>query len=165
MGRWEEVDDIHTLNADIVISAFVLPLVPDARPFLRKLDAATRRHAFLYLSAYSADAVLDPLWRHFHESPRQPGPTYLDAVAVLRELGITPDVRVVEVANRLRFPTMSAAIVEYRELLLLPDDDETTRELGSLLGTWLIKQAGALRPPFSRVSAAIVHWGPGRAPH
>jgi len=70
-GTWEET---ATQVADVVFSAFVLTLVPDARRFVSKLDAAARDHVVLYLGAYSADAVLDPLWRHFHGAPRTPGP-------------------------------------------------------------------------------------------
>ncbi|MBA3305567.1 MAG: methyltransferase domain-containing protein [Thermoleophilaceae bacterium] len=107
---WEQAG---TAAADVVFSAFVLTLVPDARPFLAKLDAAARHHAFLYLGAYSADAVLDPLWRHFHEAPRAPGPSYLDALSVLRELEIEPKVKVVEIANRRRFATIDEAAEHY----------------------------------------------------
>ena len=38
-------------------------------------------------------AWLDPLWERFHDLHRPPSATDTDAVAVLAELGITPDVR------------------------------------------------------------------------
>ncbi|MDQ3409832.1 MAG: hypothetical protein M3469_07635, partial [Actinomycetota bacterium] len=87
----------------------------------------------LYLGAYSADAVLDPLWRHFHGAPRTPGPSYLDALAVLRELGIAPQVKVVEIPNRRRFATIEDAVEHYRDWLLLPD---TTDVKGSSPRSW-----------------------------
>ena len=157
-GTWEET---ATQVADVVFSAFVLTLVPDARRFVSKLDAAARDHVVLYLGAYSADAVLDPLWRHFHGAPRTPGPSYLDALAVLRELGITPQVKVVEIPNRRRFATIEDAVEHYRDWLLLPDTSDVKGELAALLATWLLGRRGALRSPLRAVPAAIVRWRPG----
>ena len=146
--------------ADIAFSAFVLSLVEDAPGFLTKLDQAAGRHAFLYLGAYSGDAVLDPLWRHFHGAPRAPGPTHLDALAVLRELGIEPEVKPVELHNRRRFETVDDAVEHYRAALLLPDTADAERELAGLLEGWLMGRRGARRSPLRSVPAAIIHWVP-----
>ncbi len=156
-GTWEEA---ATQVADVVFSAFVLTLVPDARRFVSKLDAAAREQVLLYLGAYCADAVLDPLWRHFHGAPRTPGPSYLDALAVLHELGIAPRVKVVEIANRRRFATIEEAVEHYRDWLLLPDTPEVRDELAALLATWLLGRRGALRSSLRTTPAAIVSWRP-----
>jgi len=156
-ASWE---DAGVESADIAFSSFVLTLVPDAGAFVTKLEAAARRHVFLYLGAYCGDAVLDPLWRHFHGVPRSPGPSYLDAIAVLRELGIDPEVRVVEIVNRKRFATVGEAVEHYREWLLLADTPEIARELEGLLATWLLGRRGALRSPLPTQPAAILHWRP-----
>ena len=157
-ATWDEAD---TAPADVVFSSFVLTLVPDAPGFVRKLDAAARRHVFLYLGAYSGDAVLDPLWRHFHGAPRAPGPSYLDALAVLHELGIAPDVKVVELPNRRRFATVDEAVEHYRDALVLADVPDVERELEALLAKWLLGRKGAFRSPLRTVPAAIIHWRPG----
>ena len=154
-ATWEEAD---TSAADVVFSAFVLPLVPDAPRFLQKLDAMAREHAFLYLGAFSGDAVLDPLWRHFHGAPRAPGPSHLDALAVLGELGIEPDVRVVELPNRRRFATIGEAADYYGDALLVGDAPDVRRELEGLLSNWLLGRRGALRSPLRTLPAAIIHW-------
>ncbi|HEV2724070.1 MAG TPA: class I SAM-dependent methyltransferase [Thermoleophilaceae bacterium] len=160
-GRWEEA---ATEVADIVFSAFVLPLVPDAAAFVRKLEETARRHVLLYLGAFSADAVLDPLWRHFHGAPRVPGPTYLDSLALLGELGVAPDVKVVEVPNRKRFATVGEAVEHYLEGLLLADTPEVRQELEGLLSTWLMGRRGAFRSPLRTSPAAIIHWRPRARP-
>ena len=154
-GRWEEVD---VDPADVVICSYVLPLIHDAAGFLAKLDAHCLGHAFVYLSALSGDAFADPFWRHFHGKPRQPGPTYLDAVAVLAELGIEADVEVVEVPVRTRHKSVAAAARSYRESLLLPDTAEVRRELRGLLSGWLIADGDAWRPPLRTTPAAILSW-------
>ncbi len=156
-ATWEAAD---VGPADVAFSSFVITLVPDVVPFLVKLDALARRRVLLYLGAYSADAVLDPLWRHFHDVPRAPGPTYLDALGVLRELGIEPTVKVVEIPSRRRFATVDEAVEHYRDALLLPDEPGVRRELGELLPAWLLGRRGALRSPLRALPAAIVEWTP-----
>lgn len=156
-GRWE---DAEVAPADVAFSSYVLPLVADAPRFLAKLDRAAGERAFLYLGAFSLDAVMDPLWRHFHGRPRKPGPTYLDACDVLRELGLAPQVEVVEVTSRARFATPAAAVKDYREQLCLPDTPEARKELRRLLADWLVPRPGGFGPPLKTVPAAIVSWRP-----
>jgi hypothetical protein len=155
-GRWEETD---VAQADVAFSSYVLPLIADAPRFLRKLEQAAGRRAFLYLGAFSLDAVMDPLWRHFHGRPRKPGPTYLDAVDVLRELGLAPDIEVVEVPSRTRFKTVAEAAKDYRDQLCLADTPEVRKELRALLADWLVVSDGLLRVPLKTVPAAILSWG------
>lgn len=158
-GRWEEVE---VEPADVVVCVNVLPLVEEADRFLAKLDAACRGDVFLGLSAMAGDALLEPFWRHFHGAPRRPGPTYLDAVAILAELGIDADVEVVELKLRSDFTSVAAAARAYRELLLLPDTAEVRRELRRLLAGWLVPSGDRFRPPMRTSPAAIVHWRPAR---
>jgi SAM-dependent methyltransferase len=156
-ATWEDAD---APAVDVAFSAFVLTLVAEAAPFLAKLDAAARDRVLLYLGAYSGDALVDPLWRHFHDVPRAPGPSYLDALAVLRELGIEPSVKVVEIANRRRFATLDEAVESYCDWLFLPDTPGVRRELEGLLTAWLLGRRGALRSPVGKVPAAILEWRP-----
>ncbi|MGI8807646.1 MAG: class I SAM-dependent methyltransferase [Acidimicrobiales bacterium] len=157
-GRWEEVE---VPAADVAFSSYVVTLVADAPRFLVKLDAAATQRAFLYLGAYTADAIMDPLWRHFHGSSRKPGPTYLDAADVLRELGMVPEIEVVEVPTRGRFKSVAEAAKSYRDELVLPDTAEVRKELRELLGHWLIPRGDALGAPLKTLPAAIISWPAG----
>jgi len=154
-GRWEEVD---VEPADVAFSSYVLTLITDAPTFLRRMDASATERAFLYLGAYTADAILDPLWRHFHGTSRKPGATYLDAVDVLREMGLSPTTEVVEVATRARFQSVAEAAKDYRDQLCLPDTPEIRKELRGLLADWLVPRGDALGAPLSTVPAAIISW-------
>lgn len=158
-SRWE---DAEVAPADVVFSSYVVTLVPDAARFLAKLDAAATGRAFLYLGAFTADAVMDPLWRHFHGTSRKAGPTYLDAVDVLRELGIEPAVEVAEVATHGRFPSVAAAARAYRDELCLPDTPEVRKELRGLLSHWLVRRGDKLAAPLKTVPAAVISWAPTR---
>ena len=156
-ARWEDAD---VEPADVAFSSYVVTLVPDGARFLAKLDAAATRRAFLYLGAYTADAIMDPLWRHFHGTSRKPGPTYLDAVDVLRELGVKPEIEVVEVNTRGRFKSLADAAKDYRDQLCLPDTPEVRKELRGLLEHWLIRRGDALAAPLKTVPAAVISWTP-----
>ncbi|HET7720772.1 MAG TPA: class I SAM-dependent methyltransferase [Acidimicrobiales bacterium] len=156
-SKWEDAD---VEPADVAFSSYVVTLVPDGARFLARLDAAATQRAFLYLGAYTADAIMDPLWRHFHGTSRKPGPTYLDAVDVLRELGVKPEVEVVEVATRGRFKSLADAAKDYRDQLCLPDTPEIRKELRGLLQHWLIRRGDALAAPLKTVPAAVISWKP-----
>ena len=156
-GPWQ---DVYVEPADVAFSSYVLTLVTDAPAFLARMDASATERAFLYLGAYTADAILDPFWRHFHGSSRKPGATYLDAVDVLREMGLSPTTEVVEVASRTRYKTVAAAAKEYREQLCLPDTPEIRKELRGLLADWLVPRGDALGAPLKTVPAAIICWSP-----
>ena len=159
-SKWQDAD---VAPADVAFSSYVVTLVPDAARFLAKLDAAAGQRAFLYLGAYTADAIMDPLWRHFHGTSRKPGPTYLDAVDVLRELGVKPQIEVVEVATRGRFKSVADATKDYRDQLCLADTPEIRKELRGLLQHWLIRRGDALAAPLKTVPAAVISWTPSRS--
>ena len=158
-GRWQDVD---VAPADVVICSYVLPLIEDVTGFLAKIDATARKRAFLYLPAMSTDALFDPFWRYFHGSPRRPGPTYLDVVAVLEGLGLAPQVEVVEVPVRARFTSLRAAVDDYGENLLLADTAAVRRQLRPLLSSWLVERDGTLRPPLRSTPAVVLSWSPGQ---
>jgi len=81
-------------------------------------------------------------------------------VAVLKELGVRPEVEVVEVASRTRHKTVAEAARDYREQLIVPDTPEARRERRGLLADWLVPRDGAFGPPLRTTPAAIISWAP-----
>jgi SAM-dependent methyltransferase len=90
-GVWPDVA-AEAGRADVVVSHHVLHNVVDLPPFLRALTAAARRGVVVEMFGEHPMAWLDPLWERFHELCRPAPATTDDAVAVLRELGVEPDV-------------------------------------------------------------------------
>jgi SAM-dependent methyltransferase len=80
-------------TADVVVCHHVLHNVVDLVPFLEALTAAARRGVVVEMMAEHPMAWLDPLWVRFHELRRPRPATTDDAVAVLREIGVEPDVQ------------------------------------------------------------------------
>lgn len=146
--------------ADVVVCAYVLPVVTGVGAFVAKLARTARRRGFVFVSGASADAVHAPLWQHFHGRPRATAPTWLDARDVLAEQGLAVDPEIVELPVRARFPDLDEAVAAFRDDLVLPSDGDTERELAALLATWLVTDPGdgRLRPPIATLPAAVLSW-------
>jgi SAM-dependent methyltransferase len=115
-GRWPEIAPAAG-TADVVVCHHVLHNVVDLPPFLRALTAAAGRGVVVEMLAQHPMAWLDPLWMRFHGLARPPSATADDAVAVLRELGVRPEVVRWE---RVAPPRQDAAWITRR--LCLPAD-------------------------------------------
>jgi SAM-dependent methyltransferase len=116
LGSWPEAAS-EAGDADVVVCHHVLHNVVDLPPFLRALGAAAGRGVVVEMSAEHPLAWLDPLWLHFHDLRRPPSATAEDAVAVLAELGVRPEVNRWERASP---PRQDAALVA-RVLCLAPE--------------------------------------------
>ena len=149
-------------RVEIAFAAHVLYLVADVIPFLDAMSDAATRSCSVLLAAVHSDAVLDPLWRHFHGAPRATNPTFLDAVTLLSEQGCRPTVEVVPGTGGRGYRTVAEAVPDLREQLALPDDPASLRDLRKLLGGWLISRGGLLRPPGAPLPVAIIRWNPRR---
>lgn len=156
-AAWQDVVDVE---GDIVVCAYVLPLVADAARFLARLDVAARQRVFVYIAAVTSDLLLDPLWRYAHGRPRPPGPSFVDAVSLLREIGIDPQVEIVPAPAFGNFVNLDQAVDDYAELLRLGDDDPLRSGLREILSTWLVVHDHGLRAPTPTLPAAIISWSP-----
>jgi SAM-dependent methyltransferase len=91
LGRWPDVAG-EAGTSDVVVSHHVLHNVVDLPPFLEALTAAAVRGVVVEMLREHPMAWLDPLWVRFHDLHRPEPATVDDAVAVLRELGLEPEV-------------------------------------------------------------------------
>jgi SAM-dependent methyltransferase len=90
-GSWPESADAAG-RADVVVCHHVLYNVPDLAPFITALDRAARRLVVVELTDQHPLAWMHPLWLRLHDLERPTGPTADDALAVLAEVGISPEV-------------------------------------------------------------------------
>jgi SAM-dependent methyltransferase len=148
------------LQADIVICSHVLYPIREVDTFLARLSAASHQACYLYIRALHFDAFTAPLWQHFHGDVRQQQPGYIDALAVLYEMGIYANVEIVKTPGSMRFPSLDVAVEELSEHLILPQDEATRNELRSLLAPWLVERDGMLAIPADEMVSAIIWWTP-----
>ncbi|HYW25578.1 MAG TPA: methyltransferase domain-containing protein [Terriglobales bacterium] len=112
VGRWPDVA-AQVPSADVVVCGHVLYNVPDIGPFVRALDAHARRRVVVELTARHPLSGLNPLWRLFHGIDRPDRPTWEDAAAAIRALGIEPQVQV------YRRPAAAAVMSSFESLVRL----------------------------------------------
>jgi 2-polyprenyl-3-methyl-5-hydroxy-6-metoxy-1,4-benzoquinol methylase len=148
------------LRADLVICSHVLYPIREVDTFLTKLAAAARQGCYLYMRALHFDAFTAPLWQHFHGEPRHQQPGYIDALAVLYEMGIYANVDIVKTPGSMRFPSLDAAVEELAEHLILPSGEPTRNELRSQLASWLVERDGMLAIPADEMVSAVIWWTP-----
>ncbi|MFR9802885.1 class I SAM-dependent methyltransferase [Pseudonocardia sp. RS010] len=142
LGTWPEVAD-EAGTADVVVSHHVLHNVVDLPPFLAALTAAAGRGVVVEMLSEHPMAWLDPLWRRFHDLDRPEPATVDDAVAVVREQGLEPEVTRWE---RERPAPRSAAWVTRRLCLAPEHEPEVAAALEDI-------------PPRPRTAATLV-WRP-----
>jgi 2-polyprenyl-3-methyl-5-hydroxy-6-metoxy-1,4-benzoquinol methylase len=157
-ATWQEAPS--DLQADIVICSHVLYPIREVDTFLTKLSAAARQSCYIYMRALHFDTFTAPLWQHFHGDVRQQQPGYIDALAVLYEMGIYANVEIVKTPGSMRFPSLNVAVEDLSEHLILPQDEAIRTELRELLASWLVERDGLLAIPADEMVSAVIWWTP-----
>jgi hypothetical protein len=101
LGRWPDVAS-QAGRASVVVCGHVLYNVADLMPFVTALNAAARQRVVAEITrTHPRNRPLErELWRHFWNLDRPEGPTWEDAVAVVRQAGIEPSVALWESPQR-----------------------------------------------------------------
>jgi SAM-dependent methyltransferase len=146
-GLWPDVGG-QVGPLDVVVCNHVLYNVGDLVPFVTALTDHARRRVVVEITAMHPQALLNPLWEHFHGVARPTRPRADDAVAVLCDLGLK--VGVEEFDGPLRWhdhPHDELVAFTRRRLCLPPERDPEV--------------AALLPPPVPRPH--VVLWWPGQA--
>ncbi|MDO8671720.1 MAG: class I SAM-dependent methyltransferase [Dehalococcoidia bacterium] len=125
-GKWPGV---AVPQVDVVICANVVYDVADLGPFLLKMNEVARLSCFVELTPRHPLDAFRELWQDFVNWTPPNGPTYLDAVACLRQLGIEPLVQVVQSKPRLVFEDPDEATAFYHDRLGLTKGSQTEQAL------------------------------------
>ena len=120
-GRWPDIAAM-TPVADVVVCHHVAYNVPDLGPFSIALTEHARRRVVLELTANHPMAALNPLWTAMHGITRPSGPTAWDAVDVLREIGISPEIETGPRPPRPEYPSFDDLVAITRKRVCLPPE-------------------------------------------
>lgn len=135
-GRWPDVAIERELAGDplepcdVVVCHHVFFNVPDLEPFVVALTAMARLGVVVVMPKRHPLSAWNESWKHFWDLARPSGPTFDDAVAVLRALGIEPEIFVVPRPPMTRHADdPESLVVSARRRLCLPSsrDDEIRR--------------------------------------
>jgi trans-aconitate methyltransferase len=131
LGRWPDVAP-QAGRASVVVCGHVLYNVADLMPFATGLnDAAERRVVVEITRSHPRTRALEQaLWRHFWNLERPDGPSFEDAVAVMREAGIEPEVELWESQQRGGLESLEELVSWMRQTVCLsPDRDDEVRAI------------------------------------
>jgi SAM-dependent methyltransferase len=149
-GRWPDVAPL-TPVADVVVCHHVLYNVADIAPFVLALTEHARLAVVVEMTTRHPMSAWSAAWRHVWGIERPSGPTDADLVAVLRELGLDPEVWRGPRASLSRHASDPASLVPAarRRLCLSEDRDD---ELAAYL---------AEHPPDWPDTVATIRWPGG----
>ena len=146
-GLWPDVAD-QIGPADVVVCHHVLYNVGDLVPFVTALTEHARRRVVVEITASHPQALLNPLWEHFHGVARPTRPTAEDAAAVLHDLGLDVDVEPFDAPPRWTDHEHDDLVAFTRRRLCLPPERDP-------------EVAGLLPPIKPRPHVTL--WWPGSA--
>ncbi len=157
-GGWPDVaNDVP--EADVVVCGHVAYNVADLGPFVRALNDRARRRVVMELTEHHPLSWMNDLWLRFHGLARPTGPSYLDALEVIRELDLRPEH---EAANREGdqtgggFARRADAVALVRRRLCLPPGRDT--EIAEALGDRLRERDGLWAAGPARRVVATLWW-------
>lgn len=146
-GLWPDVaGDVGP--ADVVVCHHVLYNAGDLVPFVAALTAHARRRVVVEITAEHPQALLNPLWAHFHGLARPTRPTARDAAAVIRDLGLDVGVEEFESPPRWTGADRKELVAFARRRLCLPVERDPEVD-------------AVLEPPGPRPQVTL--WWPGEA--
>jgi SAM-dependent methyltransferase len=130
-GTWPAVAS-KVASADVVVCHHVLYNVADLPSFAQALTGAARHRVVIEITERHPQTGVNDLWRHFWGIERPTGPTALEALVVLRELGLGVDAEDWEAPARWAGQPREEVVAFVRRRLCLPAerDPEVDAALG-----------------------------------
>ena len=152
LGRWPDVAK-QVQEAAVVVCGHVLYNVPDLGPFIAALNKAASGRVVLEITQTHPRTrpVEVALWKHFWDIDRPTGPAWQDAVAVIKDRGITPSVDLWDTAERSGFRKLEDLVAWMRRTVCL--DPARTSEVEALVRQYAVNRDG--RWQLSAVPRAI----------
>jgi SAM-dependent methyltransferase len=117
--RWEEAE---VEPADVVLSAHVVYMVEDIRPFVGKLTAHAHEKVLMPMFMRPPRARYAPFWRWVHGEDKQELPGAIEFMPVLWDMGIYPDLEMFEAIPSRPLKTWDRALDILRHRLFVRPD-------------------------------------------
>ena len=144
-GFWPEVAPQAPM-CDVAVAHHVVYNVPDVVPFLRAMNEHARHRVVLELPAAHPLSNMTAAWQHFWGLERPKGPSPLDLMEVVGEIGLTPLLEAWLGSMRAE-PNLAQAARFMRVRLCLPPEREPE-----------VREFLANQKPVAERSLAAVWW-------
>lgn len=157
-GAWPEAEvEAH----DVCLCAHAMYGSPDFPRFVRRMEAAARRHCVLVLRAPAPDGVMAEISRNLRGHPHD-SVNFQVAYACLLQMGIFADVRFLpdETWKPWSHESLEAALAEVKRRMGLDRDDRHDAGIRAVLERRLAVEDGRWTWP-AGMRTALVHWSRG----
>lgn len=160
----EPWEDVREPTADIVLCSLVLHHVPDAAPFVKKLQKHARDRVVIVEMMETPGAVEVPFYERVYGSAPTPLPGLPKVLELLWALEIYPDVTMVEPETAVLDTDRAGVLEHLRRRLSVEEGSEADDRLQAAANELLvdIPEGLSVRNAAMRRSA-IVSWDPARA--
>jgi SAM-dependent methyltransferase len=153
--NWEEA---KVQRVDVVLCAHVVYGVVDIASFVRKLDESAQRAVAIVVGTSAPLSRMSPLWEAARKEKRVDLPALPELLPALWELGVYPDVRMIEAPRPLSAQTLEAGLQIARHFLYIePGSAEDARLVKAAPGLLDETPQGVTVRGFT-LRQAIVYW-------
>ena len=155
---WEEAE---APSADIVLCSMVLHHVPDAVPFVTKLQHQARDRVVLVEMMETPGALEVPFYQRVYGSAPTPLPGLPQVLALLWAMDVYPDVAMLSAEAAVLDTDRDAALEQLRRRLAVDEGSEADQRLRAAVDDLLEKTpAGMVVRGVAPRRQAIVSWRP-----
>jgi SAM-dependent methyltransferase len=158
--RWEEAE---VEPVDIVLSAHVIYMIADIRPFVLKLVKHARQKVCMPTFMRPPMSRFAPFWPRVHGEDKQEVPGAAEFMQVLWEMGIYPHLEMFEAVPFRAFKNWQRALDTLRQRLFVMPDTEKDARLQQAMRELLIETpAGYAIRGIKPGPLAFISWRPER---
>ena len=157
----EDWEDAEVVPADVSLCAHVVYGVAEIVPFVRKLCDKTVGRAIILLYTESPMAQLSPFWRAAHREERIELPAMTELLPVLWEMGIYPDVEMLEPTGVHVFESREDAVETLRQrIYVAPGSEEDVRLVDAASELLVERPDGVVIVGAKQRRQALLSWRP-----
>ena len=157
----EDWESAEVVPADVSLCSHVVYGVAEIVPFVRKLCDKTFERAIILLYTESPMAQLSPFWRAAHREERIELPAMTELLPVLWEMGIYPDVEMLEPTGVHVFESREEAVETLRQrLYVAPGSEEDGRLVDAASELLVERPDGVVIAGAKQRRQALLSWRP-----
>lgn len=126
--RWEDtsIDELLDINEgmyDAVVCSHALYYITDLHQSFRKMNDVSKGHIHLFvLTDHDSDAAYTKLWERLNNTLMPPYPDYSCLYMVLREIGMHPDIEMLDTYAKKCVTDMDELVDQWKDSLVQEGD-------------------------------------------
>ena len=165
--KWEDVsmDEVleHTDGAlyDAVLSSHSLYYIQDLQRSFLKMDQLSKGYVYLFTGCTGRrhDPHYEKLYLILHKKPLPPYPDYASLYMVLREIGIQPNIEMIQAKAKIPVKDLDELVDKWRSYITEPLSEEQEEAIRAYLSKKVKKEGDQLFQRYEYKNA-LIFWKP-----